>query len=214
MRGSRLLPPLALIGALFLAGQLLRGAIPDEGLSAASIRTWVVSLGWWGPVLYVSLITFRQFLFIPAALLLPAGGLCFGISGGTALGCAGIMLSGSLKFGLARTIRRHWGDTPMSVRLHGIIRRLERTGPWLVGLGTAHPIGPMTPLHWAAGFAGVPFRGFLCAIAIGGTIRASLFALVGSSAVASNSSAFYVACAVLTAAILAPILHPAIRKRL
>lgn len=214
MQQRRLLRPVALLAILFAGGQFLRGSLPIDGFSAEAIRDWVTGLGWRGPVIYLSLVTFRQFLFLPAALLLPAGGLCFGVSGGTLLGCTGIMLSGSLKFMIARTMRRHWGDTPMSTQLHGVIRRLQHTGPLLVGLGTAHPIGPMTPLHWAAGFAGLPFGGFLAAIAIGGLVRAGLLAVVGSTALATDSATFYAACAVLTVAILSPLLHSGLRQRL
>src|SRR3972149_612593 len=84
---------LAALTVVALAGSLLRSRL-GLGSSLADIQTTVQALGWRGPGLFLALVTFRQFLAIPAALLLSAGGLCFGVALGTLLGATGIVVSG------------------------------------------------------------------------------------------------------------------------
>jgi len=75
----RLSPALlvALVAGLFLAGFGLRSGLGIE-LNRDSIESAVATLGWKGPALYVGLVTFRQFLLLPSALVLPVGGVVFG----------------------------------------------------------------------------------------------------------------------------------------
>src|SRR5690349_18704739 len=104
----RLIP---VVAAVFLIGYAMRSLLQIE-LSIESIQAWVLALSWKGPLLYIGLVTFRQFLMLPSIILLPVGGLCFGALMGTVLGGAGIILSGVLKFGLARGLRRNWNGMP------------------------------------------------------------------------------------------------------
>jgi len=80
-RGPLLL--LALVVGGLLLGTRVRGALGLE-LSTEAIRSLVAPLGWKGPALLTGLVTFRQFVLIPSALLLAAGGLAFGATVGTA----------------------------------------------------------------------------------------------------------------------------------
>ena len=68
---------MVVLGAAFLTGWLVRAQL-DIGLSVDSIRGFVSDLGWWAPVIFTALVTFRQFLLLPSALLLTAGGVAFG----------------------------------------------------------------------------------------------------------------------------------------
>ena len=49
----------------------------------------------------------------------------------------------------------------------------------LVGLATAHPMGPMSPFHWGAGFSSIGTGRFLAAIVIAGVARATQYVLPG-----------------------------------
>lgn len=212
----RKLAPLLLIGVVavaFTVGRVARSQIGVE-FSVESILAWVESLGWKAPGIYLALIIFRQFLLLPSGILLPVGGLCFGALVGTGLGAAGILLSGLMKFSIARQIGREWVEARIGSRWSSVRRGLDRGGPVVVGLVTAHPIGPMAWFHWAAGLSSIPLLGFAIAVAIGGTLRAAAFAFLGSTLVDPRSSRFYFAAGVLLAAILLPIAHPRLRKRI
>lgn len=204
---------IGLIVVVFTIGRLVRAELPIE-LSVQSIQAWVSTLSWKGPLLYLALMTFRQFLLLPSAILLPVAGLCFGALFGTALGGCGIFLSGLLKFGLARAVRRKWGGSEGSGNLQSLVARVNDAGPLIVGVVTAHPIGPMVPLHWAAGFSSIPVGQFIVALAAGGMIRAAAFAFLGSTLIDANPLPFYAACTALLAIILLPFAHGGLRRRL
>ncbi|MEN8184538.1 MAG: hypothetical protein ABFS46_18590, partial [Myxococcota bacterium] len=106
----RFLPPLLLLGIVAIAITLGRVVRAEMGVdfSPESVRTWVESLGWRGPALFLAVVTFRQFLALPSGLLLPVGGLCFGALLGTVLGATGIVISAFLGFSLTRLLGREW----------------------------------------------------------------------------------------------------------
>ncbi len=208
--------PFALLALVVGAVVLGRVARQEAGIevSAESIQTWVSSLGWQAPALYVGLVTFRIFLLLPSWVVLSAGGLVFGAFLGTLLGGLGVLLSAVMGYGLARGIGRDWVRPRIQARLERHGQSLERVGPLLVGLVTAHPMGPMTAFHWAAGFATVPLLGFLVAVLLGGPTRALIYSFFGSTLLEPGSGEFYLATTILVVVALLPLAHPGIRRRL
>jgi len=191
----------------------VRGEIGVE-LRADSLRDWVQGLGLAAPAVYVGLVTFRQFLLLPSLLLLAAGGLVFGATLGTLLGGGGIVLSALLGFTLARTLGREWLRVRMNARLRAIERQSARIGPLVVGVATAHPLGPLTAVHWGAGLASVSFLAFFAVVLVGGPARAFLLSSFGASLVEPRSAQFWLASAALVAALLLPLAHPRVRAYL
>lgn len=202
-----------LLVAAIVAGQWLRSGLDIE-LSPSAIQERVVEFGWKAPVVYVGLVIFRQFLAIPSILLLTAAGLCFGALFGGALGTLGILVSGIMKFSIARVLGREalqrWGgDFPGRLE-----RRLGHLGPVAITLVTAHPVGPMAPLHWAAGLAPISLGTFVAALTIGAPVRAFAYAFFGQALVDVGSTAFWVATVFLVSAVAIPLLMPSVRGRL
>jgi len=193
-------------------GMLVRSSLGIE-LSSESIRQAVLGMGWKAPALFVGLLTFRQFLLIPAIVLLSAGGLCFGAALGSVLGATGIVGSALLSFGLARGLAGGWLHLWLAARHAWIARSIGRVGPLVVGVVTAHPTGPMSALFWGAGFSSMAFVPFLIAVAIGGSLRAVAFSFLGATLHASNALPFYGAAALLGALALAPLAHPGLRRK-
>jgi len=204
---------LAVIAALFVAGRAVRSQLGVE-VGTESLRDWVQSLGLLAPVIYVGLVTFRQFLLIPSLLLLAAGGLVFGAALGTLLGGVGIVFSALIGFTLARTLGREWLRVRMGGRLGALERQSQRVGPLLVGLATAHPLGPMTAFHWGAGLASVAWLPFLAVVLVAGPARAFLLSSLGASLAEPFSPRFWATAVGLAAAVLLPLAHPGIRRRL
>jgi uncharacterized membrane protein YdjX (TVP38/TMEM64 family) len=214
--GTRLWTALA-IGtvavAVALGGRELREGL-GLGTEVASIRDWVHGFGWRGPVTFVGLVTFRQALFLPAFVLLTAGGVAFGAGVGTTLGTLGIVGSAAISFAIARAAGREWMPDRLRAPLHRIEARGDRTGLWLVALATAYPIGPMLAAHWAAGFSRLAATGFLVCVAFAGVIRAGILSSFGATLLAWGGLRSTAALAVLLVAVLLPLLHPRIRARL
>jgi uncharacterized membrane protein YdjX (TVP38/TMEM64 family) len=201
------------IAIALLAGHRLRSRLGLE-ISAASVQRWVAELGWAAPLIYLGLVAFRHFLFLPSAVILPAGGICFGAALGAALGALGITLCGLGQFALVRVLRPRWVLSQVDREVWGFERLIERAGPWLVALATGHPAGPMTAVHLAAGLSPISLLTFAVALSFGAAVRASTLAFFGSTLLAPGSPRFYLASLVLLAVFALPLLHRGLRRRL
>lgn len=211
---SRVLPVLlVLLAATFAAGSIVREQLGIE-LSTSALQELVRSMGWKAPAIFLGLLTFRQFIFLPAIVILPVGGLCFGTTVGTILGATGIVLSALITFTMARKIGGAWLRQTFGHRYAWLERYVERAGPAAVALVTAHPTGPMAAFFWAAGFSSMALLPFALAVAAGGSVRALAYSFFGSTLLVPGTPQFYVAATVLALAALGPLAHPAVRRRL
>jgi uncharacterized membrane protein YdjX (TVP38/TMEM64 family) len=215
---TRSLLLLVLLAAAFAGGYALRREIGIE-LSVESaedsvraIRSWVFELGWAGPAAYVGIVTFRQVLLLPSWALLVAGGLLFGTLLGALLGGLGIVISAVICFGLGRGIGRAWVQERLGERLRGIERGLDRAGALAVGLVTAHPLGPLTPVHLAAGVSTMSVVVYIGAVAVGGPARAFAWSLLGSSLLDMAPAGLAASGAALVLVAILPLAHPGVRR--
>jgi uncharacterized membrane protein YdjX (TVP38/TMEM64 family) len=213
MKWIRLHAALLLALIVFGAGWLLRDWL-GIGLEAEAIRARVDGLGWVAPFAFLLLVVFRTFLVIPSSVLLLAGGLLFGVGQATLLGGLGLFVGAVLWFALARSFGREWLRARMGIGFERIEPHLGRVGPLVVGLATAHPAGPTTPVHVAAGIAALPFGAFVLATGLGSPARAFAYSFFGSTLLDPGSPEFYVATAFIVGVFALPLLHPAVRRRL
>lgn len=205
--------PLVVLAALVAGGVLARRQLGIEA-SLAGVQGWVVDLGWYGPFAYVTVVVFRQFLALPAALVLVVGGLCFGGVLGTVLGTIGVVVSGLMKFAIARAVGRDWLRARLGVAFERAEARIARLGPALVGVGTAYPVGPLSPLHWGAGLSPIPLTSFAVALVLGAPVRASAYSFLGASLLDVRSPVFAATFVLLAVAIAVPLAIPRLRRRL
>jgi uncharacterized membrane protein YdjX (TVP38/TMEM64 family) len=199
--------PWALGGILLLValvGHSVRSGL-DVPLEPAAIREWVSGMGWRGPIVFFLLLVFRQFLALPAMILLCVSGLCFGTMLGGVLGTAGLVVSGTMKFAVARAVGRDYLRRLGGDRLERWEARAKRLGPGVIALATAHPVGPLAPLHWAAGLSPLSLGSFVGALALGAPVRAFAYSFFGETLLDTDSVAFRVAAVVLVAAIVVPL---------
>jgi uncharacterized membrane protein YdjX (TVP38/TMEM64 family) len=165
-------------------------------------------------LVFFALTTFRQFLAIPSWFILPAGGLCFGTGLGTALGGGALVVSGCMKFGIARWVGREWVRARFGSRFERFERRVDRLGPVVIGLSTAHPFGVLAPFHWGAGLSSIRFAPFVLAIVLGAPVRAFAFAALGATFADPTTAEFRWITLALAAVMLVPLAIPGVRRRL
>jgi uncharacterized membrane protein YdjX (TVP38/TMEM64 family) len=203
---------IALVAAGFYAGAVLRADLGIEW-SVQAVQAFVLGLGLKAPLIFVGLMTFRQFFFLPSGVVLTAGGVLFGAALGTLLGGLGIVLSALLLFFLARGMGSGWVHSRLRARFRSFDRRARAAGPVVVGLMTGHPMGVMTPFHLAAGVSGISWFAFLVVILVAGPIRAATYAYLGSNLLDVGSARFWLASALLVVLALLPLAHPKLRQR-
>jgi uncharacterized membrane protein YdjX (TVP38/TMEM64 family) len=202
----------ALVAGGFYAGAALRADLGIEW-SAQSVQAFVLALGLKAPLIFVGLVSFRQFFFLPSGVVLTAGGLLFGAALGTLLGGLGIVLSALLLFFLARGMGGGRVRSHLRERFRSFERRARTAGPVVVGLMTGHPMGVMTPFHLAAGISGVSWLAFLVVVLVAGPIRAATYAYLGANLLDVGSARFWLASALLVVLALLPLAHPRVRRR-
>ncbi len=213
MVAVRAISILAVVGLLFWAGSYARAQLGLE-FSRDSVAAVVTGLGFWAWGLYLLIVIFRTFLWLPSAVVLSAGGLVFGAVIGSALGALGIVISAILWYVGARWAGRQWIEDRLGVRARELRRRAEAAGPFLVGVSTAHPVGPLTPFHLGSGLAAVPALPFLFAVVVASPVRASTLSFFGSSLTEFGTPRFYAATAIVLALGLVPLAHRGIRERI
>jgi len=208
---------LSLIALLFLVGSELRDGMnldfTPSGIQS-SLQGFVAGLGVTGSIIYVAVVVFRSFLLLPSMVVLTVGGLVFGAAFGTLLGGLGIAISAIFNFALARgvgrdVIRRRYGE-----HLRGFEDRIQSTGPDLVGLSTAHPMGPLSPSHIGAGLASVEWLPFVGVVLVAGPIRAFVYSFFGANLPEPTSPQFIAATLLMVAVAVLPLAHRGFRARL
>lgn len=208
MRGGR--SALLVLLVLLVGGAVLRRALGLE-FDAESVERALARVGLWGPFLFVVLVGLRFLTLIPNLILLPAGGILFGVVGGALYGALGLTLGGVIKYTIVA-----WAG-PQSL-LAGVPRgamRLVDLGRSEVGVGvvavaSGFPVGPGGLVQIGAAIAGMSLLTFVAAVGAGSLVRASLFAALGSAMV--EGGALLVLSLVLLGATALPLAHPRVRR--
>jgi len=189
-----------------IGGGMLRDALGLEW-STDGIRTMVSDAGIWAPITFVLLLVFRTPLVIPSVILLPTGGLLFGVVEGSIYGTIGLTLSGLVNYGLVQWAGPQAFRARISPRFRGILE-LGRTkaGAGAVAVISAYPFGPITFVHLSAAMAGMGFVTYLAAVMTGSIVRAATFSFFGASLVESDRLVW--ASITMAAALVIPLLVP------
>lgn len=202
-----------LVVAAFAGGWYLHQSLGLE-LSAEGLRDWVQQRGPLAPLVFVAVLTFRQFLLLPSMLVVSVGGLCFGVLWGTVLGSLGLFLSGLVTFAFGRGLGSEALRAKFRDKNARLAERVEQFGPWVVLAAMVYPGGPMTGVFWASGLSTVRFAGFALAVGSGAVVRAFTYSFFGASLVGGLTPRFWAGVAVLSVLFIGPLLVPSVRRRL
>jgi uncharacterized membrane protein YdjX (TVP38/TMEM64 family) len=148
---------------------------------------------WWSPVAFVVAYAALAPLDFSGLVLTLAGGVVFGFERGVVLNTIGANLGANAAYALARVLGKDAVAALLGARLSRMQRFAEAGGfLWLLRLRLI-PIVPFNLLTLAAGVAGMPWRPFAAATALGivpGTVVYTLFAdaIVTGSGEASRAA--------------------------
>lgn len=203
----------ALIIVLFLLAQVAREKIGLEW-SADSIQSTVKRFGLLAPIGYLVLVTGRQLLALPSVIVLTAAGLLFGAPLGSLLGGIGITLNGLVLFATARLMGRDQVLPRLEARYPDFEERARSAGPTVIAVMTGHPMGILTPFHFAAGITRMSTAIFILAVCPAAIFRAACYSFLGANLLDPGSPRFWIATGVLVVAALLPLAHPGLRARI
>lgn len=149
--------------------------------SIESLRAFVLSLGVWGPVLYVGILVFRFLFLIPSGLLLLASGILFGPFYGALYAGLGLTGSALWKFGVVSIVgqdivRR---QLPLGMGQWFASAANRKSSVWALAGICAYPFIPKHLFQFAAIFSEMALPAYAFAVTTGSFVRAGAFASAG-----------------------------------
>jgi len=195
---------------LALISVVLRGAL-DLEWSLGSLRKLIGSYGFWGPIAYVAILTFRFLVLIPSSILLIASGIMFGPVYGALWAGIGLSLSGLLKFAFVAVVGRDvvLRQLPEGMREWVLKAAHTRQSGWALFAICAYPMLPKHVFQVSAILSGMSLVVYAISIGAGSFIRGALFAVLGEALYSGEG--VLLATIVLAAFVALPVLHPASR---
>lgn len=178
VRALKLGALVVLLLAAWLAGRspAVQHLVAHEQLASLRDR---LGAPWWSPIAFVTAYATLTALNFSGLVLTLAGGVVFGFAWGVVLNTAGANLGASAAYALARGLGRDAVAGFLGARF-AQVQRFAQVGGflWLLRLRLV-PVVPFNLLNLAAGVAGMPWRTFAGATALGivpGTVIYTLFA--------------------------------------
>jgi len=175
-------------------------------VDANSIRNWILSFGFWAPLIYIVIYTVRPLIFFPASVLSIAGGLAFGAWMGTIYTIIGAMLGALLSFYVASTLGKSLVKKQWSGNAAKIQSQMEQNGFLYVLMFRLIPVINFDLISYLAAIAKVRFSSFALATVIGIIPGTFAYNFLGSSFVSGNPKIIALAVAVFIVLTVVPIL--------
>jgi uncharacterized membrane protein YdjX (TVP38/TMEM64 family) len=184
----------------------------DIEWSVQSLRDFVQTLGIWGPLAYVGILTFRFVFLIPTGLLLLAAGIMFGPVQGTLYAGLGMTGSGLLKYGFTLIIGRDVVLHQLPPRLQSWVEEIatRKMSFWALGGVCAYPFFPKHVFQFAAILSGMSFLAYVSAVIVGSFVRAAIFSNVGESIY--SGAGLIATTSILLAGLILPMCVPSWRR--
>lgn len=175
-------------------------------IDAEGLRNWILSFGFWAPLIYIIIYTVRPLIFFPASVLSIAGGLAFGAWLGTLYTIIGATLGAMLSFIVAKNlgkslVRKEWSGNAKKIQ-----SQMEQNGFLYVLLFRLIPVINFDLISYMAAIAKVRFGAFALATLIGIIPGTFAYNFLGSSFISGNPKIIILAVIVFIVLTVVPIL--------
>jgi len=195
------------------AGFLLLQSYGYKVLDPTEIRDYILSFGWWAPVLYIFLYTIRPLLLFPAVILSLTGGLTFGPWWGTLYDLIGASLGSFLAFGLSRKLGREAAQYWMGEKIRGWDERSGENGFKTIFILRLIPLIPFDAVNYGAGLSKISFRDYAAGTILGIIPGAFAYNFLGHSFHNLFSTTFFLAVAFVLCLMLLPTVFRSARNK-
>ena len=134
--------------------------------SVDELRADIAELGAWGPLAFIALYAAVALTPIPVTIMAVAGGMLFGVPGGTVLSMIGVTLGCWGGYWVARGLGRDTVMRALGSHAELVEDRLENGGFYAVCTLRLMPGIPYWPVNYGSGALGISSRDFLIATAL------------------------------------------------
>ncbi|NOR14764.1 MAG: hypothetical protein GQ544_03570 [Candidatus Aminicenantes bacterium] len=145
--------------SLLLVSFMVLARIFDLGGRVDELREWIISLGTWGPLVYLMIYIAAVVLAVPGTVISILAGVLFGSFLGVILVSVGSTLGASLAFILARFIAREQitARFAQSDKFQRLDRMTQEQGAIIVAITRLIPLFPFNLLNYGFGLTRVSF---------------------------------------------------------
>jgi uncharacterized membrane protein YdjX (TVP38/TMEM64 family) len=153
------------------------------------LTAWIAGLGAWGPIAFVGVQIIQVVIFIiPGEIPQVAGGMLFGILGGTVLSTIGIALGSTINFYLARLLKDRFVERLMSRERIARFQKIFSSSKSMVVylLLFLIPGIPKDVIAYAAGLSRIRFGAFIALSSVGRMPGLIVSVCAGQALVAKN----------------------------
>ena len=166
----------ALFLGLFIVGAivLIRYSPLKDVLTAGALDTFLQSVGFWAPLVYVLVYAVGICLFIPGTLLTGLGAAIFGPYRGFLWAWIGAMLGSAGAFVIGRTLGREYAASLIGDRLKKYDEAIERNG-FATVLYLRLVYFPFTPMNFGMGLTRIRFKDYLAGTGLGIIVGTFIF---------------------------------------
>lgn len=166
-----------------------------RGITAQSIRDWVNGFGILAPIAYIFVWAVLPIFFFPVPILALAGGLSFGLVGGSIYTVVGAIINSSIMFWmaklLARDMVRWYLEDKMPEKWWNRFMNVGRKdGFFIVFVCRLIPVMPYNVINYASGLTDISFVSYSLATFLGILPGTVIFLNVGDKAMDVGSPEF------------------------
>ncbi len=176
--------------ALILIGIIVGAYFTRKGihLTPESFKAFVLTLGIFGPIIYVGIFVIRPLFLIPSIALFIGGGLAFGPILGPTYASFGAALGGTVGFWFSRKMGHDYAVKKL--KLGADLIDTTKFSFSMVFLLSLLPIMPVTVINYGAGLSTMKFKNYIVAHILGITPRAFAYGFFGSTLLEMGSAKF------------------------
>lgn len=156
---TRLGPRMFLLSLLALAIVLIY--LNRESIGLIRIQSWILAVGFWGALLFISIYAMGTVLMFSATVLTLAGGALFGPVLGSLYNLAGATIGAMLAFLIARYLAAGWLQKRTDGRLKQISEGVEREGWRYVAMVRLVPFISPNFTNYLLGLTAIPLPVFV-----------------------------------------------------
>lgn len=163
------------------------------------IREYILSTGPFAPAIYVILLSFLPLILFPDSVIVIAGGMVFGLYGGTILTSIGSLLGGLIAFLISRKLGQEVVRKLAKRDLVIFDKNNKWGGFFIILIMRLVPLFPFKIVSYSAGLSGIKLRDFALATVIGSLPGIIVYTNLGDKTNQVGSRGFYQAIIFLIA---------------